>query len=136
MKRTEGSVAHQIEGVLAVEYDGFEDRHLYVLDGKPGLYRKLKRTRGKPSGVDGAVMVLFVDELIDLKRVPALEAEFAQAGYTHGNAPLLPAHGVFIRGGDVEPAEPNLLFSPSETTEAQTEAEAKVVDAEPTDDGV
>lgn len=92
-KTTEGLRAHELETIQADPTSateasaegagptGYVNRKLYVLDGQPGLYRRVARSRKNDVADDGRVLAFFDGGLVELIRVPKVEAELAEAGY-------------------------------------------------------
>lgn len=73
--------------LVAAERGDYVDKRLYVLEGKPGLYRRIART-GTGVTVKGPNAVLAMlsrngeDQLAEFIRFDELDGELVAAGYT------------------------------------------------------
>lgn len=76
-----GGLACELELVVAEEFGGYANRKLYVIESRPGLFRRLTAAAGKDD--PEAVAAVFDGKLVHLKRQSAIENELSEAGYRH-----------------------------------------------------
>jgi len=68
--------------VTACDSDGFTGKRLYVVEGQPGWFRRVARTsRGLKASADGNVVAHEGDEILELRKWPALDVALAASGY-------------------------------------------------------
>jgi hypothetical protein len=83
MKRTkDGYRAHELETIVAPESGDYANKCFYVVDGQPGLYRRLTAKDAKVM-TDGVLSVWFDGGIIPVVRVQAVEKELQEAGFKH-----------------------------------------------------
>lgn len=82
MKYADGGFrANEIEGLLADTGDPFVSKKLYVIEGEPGIYRRLSGVAAKAYTGGEVREVYHIGGTIYVTRVPAIEAELSLAGY-------------------------------------------------------
>lgn len=104
MKKTkDGFRAHELELIVAPDADGFNNRKLYVLEGEPGIYRRLTVEDSKDNPL--AIKAWFDGGIIPLTRVERIETELWEAGF-HSRWPdccAVKAVSVSFHEGDIDP---------------------------------
>ena len=86
MKRsTQDGLAHQLEGLVAEDFKGYANRKLYVLDGQPGIYRRLTAAVAKEREKDAAaaqpIKGVYDGKVLHLERQRSMEAELHEADH-------------------------------------------------------
>lgn len=96
-----GGLACELELIVAEEFGGYANRKLYVIEGRPGLFRRLTAAAGKDD--PDAVAAVFDGKLVHLKRQSAVENELSEAGYDSriaGYATVIGRHPIITTDHD------------------------------------
>lgn len=77
-KTTSGFRAHAFEAIEAAEKGTYLDKVLYLIEGLPGIWRRVRLPKGDPAAV-GLVQCWFIDGPVALEYSAAASEEFKQA---------------------------------------------------------
>lgn len=75
---TGGHRAHAFESIEAASKGQYFDTCIYVVEGLPGFWRRVKLPKGD-AAEQGLLLAFFVDGIIALEHASAVTAEFEQA---------------------------------------------------------
>lgn len=83
-KTTSGFRAHAFESIEAPDKGSYLDKTLYVVEGLPGVWRRVKLPKGDPAAV-GLLQCWFIDGPVALEYSAAASDEFAEGCVATGS---------------------------------------------------